>query len=676
MPWFNSISNRLKNKSYNVDEAPIDPSTLKVKRAGIVFVSGGVGGSSRGEFESAPIDFDKIQEAYETDGYVRQALDKYVYLMFKEGYQITGKNKNAIDYIKARLKLMSLSTGQTPKELFMTISSTLVKHANVFVIKARQDIKVPISGLKIQGVSGQKPIAGYFVQNTGTVQIKRNTNGDVLSYKIVANNEEKTIKVTDMIHVYYDKEPGRAFAVPFVWEVLDDVKLLRQLEDTCANMVHKEVYPLRTCQVGDNTDGKQASDDEIEKAKNMIETMNEDGWAIFGEQYKLGILGSEGEALDAVQYLRYYEQRVFSGLGVSEVMMGRGEGASRSTADNQVDQMYDRVEGLQSVVEDYISEMMFLELLLEGGFDPISNPDDMVYFDFNPVDQNRKIAKELHEMLKYQGNMQSLYESRENCGMDPEVDLSGFYYQLINGNEASGSEQSSSANSSADNKVRPANQYTKKNAPTRSANTKESYYDYFSDAYISLSKDLSDALSRHLNNNDNDEYAREVNMLVELFVGLVESYSNNVLSSELVNGITGALRDLNTVSNPGVKYDQALVPLKEMRNNDLSRFKRDLLAGAMSATSIQKLNAFLDSIAYRIKFITKNESAKAYNYGYALCGKSLGKEYAIIDSQCETCKAKYPDKIMLNDEELFRIIPPSLHVNCNCKLKFEGGISK
>jgi hypothetical protein len=169
MAWYGSIAKR-----YRAQEAPTNPKDLKTKRAGIVFVPGGGGTGGRGQFEKPTVGFDEIQNAYETDSYIRQALDKYIYLMFKEGYQFVSKNPKAVEYINARLRLMAFGVGTSPNDLFVEVASTLVKNANVFLIKARQDIKAKIPGLNVKPIQGiGKPVAGYFVQNTSTVTISR-----------------------------------------------------------------------------------------------------------------------------------------------------------------------------------------------------------------------------------------------------------------------------------------------------------------------------------------------------------------------------------------------------------------------------------------------------------------------------------------------------------------------
>jgi hypothetical protein len=704
MAWYSSIANRYARQT----EAPVNQKDATVKRAGIAVASSGGGRLGRGSFENPPVDFDQIQAVYNGDGYVRQALDKYIYLMFKEGYKFTSRNQNAIDYIKARLRLMSFGTNVSENELFNEMAATLVRDANVFILKARQDIKVKLQGVNIKPIPGiSKPVAGYFVQNTSSVTISRDTNGTPLAYRVTVSGVGNPIdfKPQDVIHIYYDKEPGQAFAVPFVWEVLEDVTLLRQLEETVAKMVHKETFPLRDVSVGSDEEGKWASEEEIVEAKDMVENLPEDGWAIHGGHIKLDVLGGQGEALDARPYLDYFESRVFTGLGVSAVMMGRGEGASRSTADNLTDQMFDRILGLQKVLQDAISNKMFLEILLEGGFDPLNNPDDMVFFEFNPVDSSKLINNELHAMQLFQGNAIPYDEFRRRIKAEPVTDFSMFYSNLFKIPEitaqaeaqarASGAISAQAGNGTGtakavDNKTRPANQNGKKAAGARTKNTTEAIYErlplvqdfneYFTKQYGYLRSDLSDCMKKYFAEKETKSDAQFSKVAGLLFGAANETIKNQAKKSALnaiIKGSEDTRQKIDPYKMPAVNYDMAMVRVKDSLDRDIDRILGDVMIMAERASqakdtaeAISKLNAAMDAIQFRISFIARTDLSKAYNYGVALCAKSFGKEKVKVKADCENCRAAYPEAIVL-DGDFYNKIPPATHPNCNCELEFE-----
>ena len=67
----------------------------------------------------------------------------------------------------------------------------------------------------------------------------------------------------------------------------------------------------------------QGTDPEIQRAKREVENSTLDGIVITNERTTIKAIGAEGTALNAEGYLKYFEQRVFSALGVSEAQMGR-----------------------------------------------------------------------------------------------------------------------------------------------------------------------------------------------------------------------------------------------------------------------------------------------------------------------------------------------------------------
>ena len=100
-----------------------------------------------------------------------------------------------------------------------------------------------------------------------------------------------------------------------------------------------------------------------------------DGTVITNEKTQIKVIGAEGNALSAEGYLKYFEQRVFSALGVSESQMGRG--GAKQDADSMESQAHDTVKHIQRTMAIFLQEHMLNELLLEGGFNPILNVNNI-----------------------------------------------------------------------------------------------------------------------------------------------------------------------------------------------------------------------------------------------------------------------------------------------------------
>lgn len=426
---------------------------IKVKKVGLAFVTGG-----RDQFNGPDYDFEQIISAYNTDGYIRQALDKYIELMFKSGWSITGKNVKAVEYIKMRLAYMSLATGMPTDQLFIEMGEDLVKFSNVFVAKSR----AIVPGVQAKAVLGGKPIAGYFVLPPTTMQVARDKDGTIIKWQQDAGGDKPIeMKPEDMVHIYYKKERGQAFGTPFLIPVLDDVKLLRQIEENVARLIYKYLHPLYKYKVGLAQPGYESDDDEIDEVKAELESMPVEGGIVLPERHDVEVVGANGEALTVREYLDYFENRVFTGLGVSAAMMGRSESTSRSSAEVMTSEMYDRVKAFQKTLSTFIDSLIMTELLLEGGFDPLLKPDDMVHFQFTEIDLASKIAVENHAVQKFITNSISHDEFRQEIGMDPTEDYSKYFANLF---KQTSMDQQAAANTVA-NKDQPTNQNGTKNAP-------------------------------------------------------------------------------------------------------------------------------------------------------------------------------------------------------------------
>lgn len=414
--------------------------------------------SQRSSFESPPYNFQTILDAYNTDSYVRQALDKYIELIFKASWVLSGKNAKAINYIRSRFMYMSTVLNKPMEQFFIEMAEDLVKYSNVFIVKSR----ATIPGVKATGLNGKKPVAGYFLLSPITMQISRDVNGNVLKYRQVLANQTLDLDPADVIHIYYKRERGYAFGTPFLVPVLDDIRLLRQLEENVARMVHKHIFPLYKYKVGLPEAGYEATEEEMLAVQNLLNNMPIDGGIALPERHDIDIIGANSAVLSVAEYLSYFENRVFTGLGVPPNIMGRTDSSNRSTADNMTAEMHDIVQALQKTLSIGIDFYIIRELLLEGGFDPINSQEDIVGFKFNEIDKSSQIASENHAIQKFINNTISHDEFRTEIGMDPASDYAKYFYNLFPKSDLS------SAGLVA-NKDMPANQHGTLQAPKANA---------------------------------------------------------------------------------------------------------------------------------------------------------------------------------------------------------------
>jgi hypothetical protein len=493
-----------------------------VNRIGLRF--GDIGSK---DFEDPEYNFNDVDSAYDTDSYIRQGVDKLIDQVFKEGYGFYGKNPNSVEYIKLRLKYMAQATGVSTHELFQDITGSVVKYNNCVLVKARMsDASQLPPGVTVTGINGLEPVVGYFAQHPGTLKTKRDKNGTIQGWQQEVEGSDKAVKfkAEDVVHFYYKKKLGNAFATPFLVPVLDDVRALRFAEENVVNMVYKHINPFYHIKIG--TVEFPGADPEVKKMEQQLSNMTPDAGLVTTERVEIKAVESN-KVIDAKPYLEHLEKRVFTGIGISEVDFGRGDTANRNTADSMTDSMSDRIKAIQAAIEITFTDKIIKELLLEGGFDPILNPDDAVTFEFIENDIDRKIKNENAAVFLYEHNAITEDEMREQIGKDPIADVAKMHLNVITiptiqaqasakaSNSTSGTTQNGSKQ--ANNKNQPQNQYGTKTSPKKTTNAIDDYTyllrfsdgDNDLDRYINVKNDNTDAVLKHLRNVIKDDMSNK-----------------------------------------------------------------------------------------------------------------------------------------------------------------------
>lgn len=372
------------------------------------------------DFEDPDFDLEDIQNGYNTDSYIRQGVDKYVDQIFKEGYSFFGTDSNAVDYLKLRLAYIAEASSTPTSQLLMDIAEDIVKYGNCMIVKARNsDPNALPQGTNVTGLYGKDPVVGYFCANPVTMKCKRDDFGTVTEWQQDNDGGTQTFAPEDVVHFYYKREKGNAYGTSFLIPVLDDVRALRQAEENVLKMMYRNIYPFYHVAVG--TEEATGTSKEVEQLKEAIDGMDVEGGLVTTERVNIKPIASD-KVIDAEPYLKYMEARVFTGMGIPEIMFGRGNTANRSTGDNMTSEMADRIRAICRVIEMFFNSFITKELLMEGGYDPVLNPDQAVEFKFNDNDVDVMIKKQVHAIYKYEHNSITEDEMRDEIGMDPIPD--------------------------------------------------------------------------------------------------------------------------------------------------------------------------------------------------------------------------------------------------------------
>lgn len=383
------------------------------------------------DFEEPDFEMEDIENGYDTDSYIRQGVDKYVDQLFKEGYTFYGKDSSVVDYIKLRFRYIAEATSNPTTQFLIEIAEDIVKYGNAMIVKSRNgDQNALPDGANIAGLAGKDPVVGYFLANPSTMTVQRDNYGKVVKWKQETDAGEVEFAPEDVVHFYYKRKRGNAFGTSFLVPVLDDVRSLRQAEENVLKMMYRSIYPFHHVIVG--TEETPGTDAEVEKMVDVIDNMEIDGGVVTTERVAIKPVASD-KVIAAEPYLRYMEQRVFSGFSIPDVLWGRGDTANRSTSDSMTSEMSDRIRAIHRIMESFFNEFIIKELLMEGGYDPVLNPEQAVELKFNDNDIDVMIKKEVHAIYKYEHNAITEDEMRLLIGKDPLEDSvrKNMYQELI-----------------------------------------------------------------------------------------------------------------------------------------------------------------------------------------------------------------------------------------------------
>lgn len=693
------LFNRPK-KQIEIDEAPrsqYQPPMRINKEKMKDFMVKAVGGilhqsDARERFKRPEYNLWEIKEASEADSYIKISFSKYSHLIYKAGATLKGEDSR-VAYLEKRFRIMSFATQKPIEILFQEIADDLIKYSNAFVIKKRID---SIPGMKLNPVLADKIVGGYFRVDPASIKIKRDKNGNVLKYEQGYGDNKKEFFPKDVVHFYIDKDANNAFGTPRIIAALEDVKLLRKIEGNITALIYRFSMPLYQWIVGLPQPGMQGTDPEIAKAQREVENSTLDGIVITNERTTIKSIGAEGTALNAEGYLKYFEARVFSALGVSASQMGRG--GSKQDADSMEAQVHDTVKYIQRIMSIFIREFILSELLLEGGYNPIINEEDIVNYEFEEISLETKVKKENHEMLKYQSNLTTINESRRKMGMKDDVDDENKLYKNYietnarlkeidrtaehqmelakqnaknsesnsttksgsssTGNKSPRSSKSSSPNKSVSSNNRPRNQHG-----TTSVKIKESFDEETNQKEL---KKIYKIYKEACNDIENDE---PIDMILPLTAETLCTMFNRIVDNNSSMAIVDAIKEISKINKIAAKMPNEKIILTSFYEEIDDNIKGLLKLIEKDLSEDKDVEEVFNKYEYRLRFLEDYIARKAYWYSYIKTGAFSGIKQAYIKFSSEK-DAKGRDSVI--DTEAFSVDNiPAYHSFCNCEVTYK-----
>lgn len=681
---------------------------------------------SRDSFQPGEYDFAEISRAADTDSYLARAFKKKTGLLMKEGYRWVGKNQNTIRYLKRRISQIERATSVPFKLLLREVASDLIKFSNAFVVKVRNKKASGGSVRKIPGKTLQ-PVAGYFRVPPETMYFKRDPSGHVIKYQQKVLRPLVSPKTgrwpewdpEDVIHIYHDRKGGFAVGTPDSVPVLDDVRVLRRMEEDVELLVYQHLFPLYHYIVGTENAPARVLDNgatEVDIVRAQVEDMPAEGCLVTPERHEVKALGAQGKALKADPFLEHFKKRVWAGLSMSAIDYGEGSSANRNTADALSQALIDCVKDFQQVLELFVDFFIIGELLLESTFGvDVLDDEHVVHLQFNEIDLEAKIKRDANAVNLYQGHIIGLTKARKEVGEEPiendeeaemfweRVEKPRLIIQAIDEPYTSASiaamktksNPSSPSNpavtskkvgettkaptkgksrggKSAGNRTQPTNQHGTNPGPTKRKSSEEpskfmQLFDAFKEAvFLLLFRDLLDTINLH-----DHGWRKQMGRFVD-----------EIITQKYLEHTRGyfyrGLRDVEASRH--ATHPIARVRIKELQEYASRRVSwlTDKVLDTIESLALQGkdktfIRAALDSFAFRANFLDRTVKRQARVYGQAIGLLLRGYDYAYYfrtpkeeDVECVECDKFHGQRFNL--EHLTVTDIPPWHDNCECQI--------
>ena len=376
----------------------------------------------RGEWYKPEWDFDEIQIAESVDSFLGQAIKKKVDRFLVAGWEFVSLNDEALTYVKRRIS-ESEAVSNRPFSLLLTATARdLFRFQNCMWVKARSedsssgDIRVDISGKELV------PVASWYIVPFTDIRLKAKTNGELKKVmQILPDGLTQEFFPQDIVHFYMYKNPGFSVGSPILFSALDDIALLRRIEENVEELIETNLFPVFHYTIGNDQYPERVGPDGIKESdvvKKTIQYMPAGSVFVSDHRHAITAIGSESKALRIETYLEYFRSRVFSAIGTTPVDMGDGSTANRSTSNTLSKNMILDVEAVQESMKQFFDFFVIKELLAEGGFDPLDE-DNKVEIKFGVVDKEERLALENQTIQLFTNNLLKESEARKALGYRP-----------------------------------------------------------------------------------------------------------------------------------------------------------------------------------------------------------------------------------------------------------------
>ena len=619
----------------------------------------------RGQWFRPEYDFGDIQRAQDVDSLLGRSVELKATKFLLAGWEFVSENPVTAEYIKRRVQQLEVASDNPFQSIMYQTAMDLIRYNNGVWVYKRDENNSGGKSYKIGDVE-YKPIAAIFIPAFETLEFKTKPNGALVQVRQVVPGASTTpvFNAKDIVHFWMNKRPGFTVGTPVLFSVLEDISLLRSIEQNVEELIQSNLFPLFHYKVGSDKyparTNPKTGYTEMDKVAQTLEYMPGSGVYISDWRTTIEAIGSEGRALRLDFYLEYFKKRVMAGLGISPVDFGEGGSSNRSTAQTMSKALTESIASLQQVIKGFIDFYFIRPLLLEGNFsfDPFAS-ENLVEIKFGKIDTTEQVLLENAAGQLWLNNAITHDEFRKRVGERP---LKAEQEARLNARLFPTPLPATAQVPGAPGSTLAENQHgIKPKAPTKVKDfTQGILVDNLMEEWVFLKSQIIPFT------NGNSPGG--------LTAKLIETWGKD--ASDRLYALLRDRFDAGFSSTGRDRWDFRL----EQECQVLKQYS-SLLINNLTRTLIHKIDSLhnegitivsiFDSLTWRINLIQKDTLSKAYNYGRAM-GFLLdeGTSIKICSSEkcCDECK-KHHGLIITRETFNLDAVPPSTkygHPGCQC----------
>jgi len=347
--------------------------------------------------------FDDFSNAEDVDPYFSRTFQLTIEQCIKEGFELVGPDSELVDLIESKLNQICHQSQTNLYELMDNLIAGMARYCNSVAVLVRAE-PLPSSPFKSYVHRGKQlnPICGIF--QTDPQNMTPHKKSGRIDKWLYSNKKQsyvdKEFKTYNVVHTRWNVKNGETFGTPWTLPALDDIRMLRRLEEFVQMLISKHLFPLLHYRVGTDTIpslDEENGTSEVALVRAKVQDLPSEGVIVSSHRHEIVAVNQSQSIMEIGSYLEHFDQRARTGCGLSDIDIGKGGTANRNTAQTLNATRVDRCIRIQRKLEADLHDQLILPLLLSLGKDPWA-PENQVTFSFRPIDTEEARARDNHEM--------------------------------------------------------------------------------------------------------------------------------------------------------------------------------------------------------------------------------------------------------------------------------------